>query len=228
MKEKIFEALKTKFKEFGVPASILEGVADKLSKTVTTEDQIETAVSGVNFETLSQSEIDRRTIGVVEKAIENYEKKHGLKDGKPVENPESKKKPDAKSKPNKDEGGDDGDEPEWAKKLSERLESYEEKITRLEKERETSSKLSQAKDLLKASKIPDKLKDKWLKRVNVDDEDTSLEDQVKALEDEYLELKQEHINESVKEGGETQGGETTSADMEEFLNEKFPEGAEAE
>ncbi len=224
MKEKIFEALKTKFKEFGVPASILEGVADKLSKTVTTEDQIETAVSGVNFETLSQSEIDRRTIGVVEKAIENYEGKHGLKDGKPVKKPESKK-PDSNLK--NDAGGDDG-EPEWAKKLSERLESYEEKLTRLEKERETSSKLNQAKDLLKTSKIPDKLKDKWLKRVNVDDEDTSLEDQVKALEDEYLELKQEHINASVNEGEGTQGGETTSADMEEYLDEKFPEGAEAE
>jgi hypothetical protein len=210
MKEKLLAALKTKFN--GVEEAILDRQADKLAKTVAQEDQIETALSGVTFATLLQSETDRRTTEAVDTAVKKYEKKYNLRDGKPIEEPE-KKKPDPKKETD--------DVPAWAKALTEKLDTYDEKLSKMEKEREKTSKLSQAKELLKASKIPDKLKDKWLKRVDVDDE-TSLEDQVKALEEEYLELKQEHINESVNEGEGKQTGVATNAEMSEYLDEKFP------
>ena len=47
MKEKILVALKTKYKTFGFGDKAFDGVADYLSKTVTEEGQIETAISGV-------------------------------------------------------------------------------------------------------------------------------------------------------------------------------------
>lgn len=47
MKEKILVALKTKYKTFGFGDKAFDGVADYLSKTVTEESQIETAISGV-------------------------------------------------------------------------------------------------------------------------------------------------------------------------------------
>lgn len=47
MKEKILVALKTKYKTFGFGDKAFNGVADYLSKTVTEEGQIETAISGV-------------------------------------------------------------------------------------------------------------------------------------------------------------------------------------
>lgn len=47
MKGKILVALKTKYKTFGVGDKAFDGVADYLSKTVTEESQIETAISGV-------------------------------------------------------------------------------------------------------------------------------------------------------------------------------------
>ena len=47
MKEKIFTALKTKYKNMGLSDEILEGVAIQLEATVTTEDGIATAVAGV-------------------------------------------------------------------------------------------------------------------------------------------------------------------------------------
>lgn len=46
MKEKILVALKTKYKTFGFGDKAFDGVADYLSKTVTEESQIETAISG--------------------------------------------------------------------------------------------------------------------------------------------------------------------------------------
>lgn len=47
MKEKILVALKTKYKTFGFSDKAFDGVADYLSKTVTEESQIETAIDGV-------------------------------------------------------------------------------------------------------------------------------------------------------------------------------------
>lgn len=47
MKEKLLVALKTKYKTFGFGDKAFDGVADYLSKTVTEESQIETAISGV-------------------------------------------------------------------------------------------------------------------------------------------------------------------------------------
>lgn len=47
MKAKILVGLKTKYKTFGFSDKAFDGVADYLSKTVTEEGQIETAISGV-------------------------------------------------------------------------------------------------------------------------------------------------------------------------------------
>ena len=58
MKGKILVALKTKYKTFGFDKAF-DGVADYLSKTVTEESQIETAISGVEgFLKAFQGDID--------------------------------------------------------------------------------------------------------------------------------------------------------------------------
>lgn len=72
MKDSILTSLKTKYT--GVQAAILDRVANHLSKTVTEESQIETAVSGVkdmvnDFSSFFQSEIDRR----VQDSIKTHE-----------------------------------------------------------------------------------------------------------------------------------------------------------
>lgn len=90
MKEKILQALKTKYT--GVQSLILDRVADDLAKTVTDEAAIETAVGGVGglittFSSILQSEGDKRATSAVATAISGYEKQHNLKDGKPIEAP---------------------------------------------------------------------------------------------------------------------------------------------
>lgn len=60
MKEKIIDALKTKYANLGFGAKAFDGVAEYLAKTVTEETHIETAVSGVEpLLKVFQSDIDR-------------------------------------------------------------------------------------------------------------------------------------------------------------------------
>lgn len=47
MKQKILEALKTRYAKLGFGHKAFDGVADYLSKTVEKEEDIETAISGV-------------------------------------------------------------------------------------------------------------------------------------------------------------------------------------
>ncbi len=95
MKEKILAFLKTKLT--GVPESYLEGVAETYSKTITGESQFETTFTdGVivalkNSATEIQKEGDRRANDATKSAVTNYEKKHNLKDGKPVKKEEPTK-----------------------------------------------------------------------------------------------------------------------------------------
>ena len=58
MKKQILEALKAKFQ--GVSEAILNRIADKLAKTVTTAEQVATAVEGVTIQQVIESYGDSR------------------------------------------------------------------------------------------------------------------------------------------------------------------------
>ena len=83
MKQTIIDLLKTKFE--GVDESILSRIADtKAAKAVKTEDEANTFVEGVTLNQLLSSYGDIRSTEAQRTAVTNYEKKHGLKDGKKV------------------------------------------------------------------------------------------------------------------------------------------------
>jgi hypothetical protein len=92
MKQKLIEALATKF---GVDAKMLEGIAERLSKTVTTDEEVATAVEGVTFQHVLESYADKRANEASEtarkNAIKKYEAQFGLKDGKPLEDTANQK-----------------------------------------------------------------------------------------------------------------------------------------
>lgn len=83
MKKEILEALTTKFP--GVSASILDRIATKIAKTVTTAEQVKTAVEGVTIQQIIESYGDSRATEASntarENAIKDYESRYGLKDG---------------------------------------------------------------------------------------------------------------------------------------------------
>lgn len=83
MKKEALDALKAKYP--GVSEAILSRIADKIAKTAKTQEEVTAAVEEVTFQQVLESYGDSRATEAQQTAVTNYEKKHGLKDGKKVE-----------------------------------------------------------------------------------------------------------------------------------------------
>ncbi|QIU95576.1 hypothetical protein [Bacteroides faecium] len=92
--EQILAGLQTKFT--GVDAAILTRIATKKAEGVTDASQVPTIVEGVGFTDVLTNYGDFRAGDASFKSVQNYEKKHNLKDGKPVENPNPNPTPNPK------------------------------------------------------------------------------------------------------------------------------------
>jgi hypothetical protein len=170
VKEKILSELKTKFKNLGFGEKAFDGVADYISKTVTKDEDIETAIAGVEpLLKAFQGDSDKRVTDAVAKV---------KAEPKPAESSKQVEKP----KP-ADTGNDI---PEWAKGLISKLESFEKK--------ETQSALM-AK--LKA-KIADKVPDSYLKgrSITIESED-QIDQLATSIEGDFTAFKQDLINQGV-------------------------------
>lgn len=91
MKEKILVALKTKYKTFGFGDKAFDGVADYLSKTVTEESHIETAIGGVEgLLKAFQGDIDtvRNEKSGLQKELDELKAKTGNPNPDPEEKPD--------------------------------------------------------------------------------------------------------------------------------------------
>ncbi len=77
------EALKTKF--VGVDDAILDRIATKRGDSLTDESEIPAIVEGISFQDVITSYGDFRAGDASYKAIQSYEKKHNLKDGKTIQ-----------------------------------------------------------------------------------------------------------------------------------------------
>jgi len=137
MKTKIIEALKTKF---GVEEKALVRIATKLAKTITSEDEIQTAIDGVEFQQILESYGDARATEAQKTAISNYEKQHGLKDGKVAEIENQGEKPTPAP-------GDD--EPSWAKQMREQMEAMQKQIYGFQAEKLGDSRKAKLATMLK-------------------------------------------------------------------------------
>ena len=94
MKAKLLAALKTKYSNLGLSDKAFDGVAALLVKTVTKEEEIETAVAGSEVEALLksiQSSVDTERTKATKaiKDLDDYKKAHP-EDGGGGENPELK------------------------------------------------------------------------------------------------------------------------------------------
>lgn len=157
MKTKILELLKTKFT--GVQDSVLSRIADKLAKTALTEDTATTAVEGVTIQTVIDSYADSRVGEATNTAVANYEKKHGIKDGKPTTEPQP-----------------GGGEPqsEIAKIVAEALKPLQAKIATFESGKTTETRRSVLEAKLAEAKAPEAFKNQTLKfidKMNFTDEE---------------------------------------------------------
>ena len=83
--EQILAGLQQKFA--GVDTAILTRIATKKAEGVTDETKVNSIVEGISFSDVLNSYGDFRAGDASKTAVTNYEKRHNLKDGKPIENP---------------------------------------------------------------------------------------------------------------------------------------------
>ena len=153
MKKKIIELLATKFE--GVSENILSRIADKLSKTITSEDDLEDAVSKVTFQTVIESYADSRVTEAQKTAVENYKKKHNINDdATPTPSQQPQLQPE-QPKSSADEM------PEWAKTLVESNKALSAKIAAMESEKVGNSRKAKLQDAVKG--LPEAIANRYAK-----------------------------------------------------------------
>lgn len=182
----ILEAIRKQCKSSGVPEKYAEKI-QKLFK-IEKEENLETYVSMFKDNILPDLQAGETSAEQAKQAaIAEYEKTHNLKDGKPIEKQESGKV-------------DFSSFPPEVKAILEanqrQIEQLTNSVTALSKNVTTSSKTADAKALFSKSGLPEK----WFGRLNLDDEKTSVEDQIKGLQEELAEIKQISVNELVEQG----------------------------
>ena len=141
--EMILAGLQTKFP--GTDTATLTRIATKKAEGVTDETKVNSIVEGISFQDVMQNYGDFRAGQAQTSAVSNYEKKHGLKDGKPIENPKGKK----------DEKKDDV--PSWAQALIDSNKTLSEKLAGYEQERAQAQRNAQVSAKAKEYGIPETL-----------------------------------------------------------------------
>ena len=172
IQELILAGLQQKFT--GVDTAILTRIAIKKAEGITDETKVNSIVEGISFSDVLNSYGDFRAGDASKTAVTNYEKKHNLKDGKPVENPNPK--PEEKK----------DDVPAWAQALIDSNKSLSDKLTQLETEKAQATRSQQILAKAKEYGIPEN----YAKRCAIkDDED---------LDAYFKDLKQEFANDGFK------------------------------
>ena len=172
IQELILAGLQLKFT--GVDTAILTRIAIKKAEGITDETKVNSIVEGISFSDVLNSYGDFRAGDASKTAVTNYEKKHNLKDGKPVENPNPK--PDEKK----------DDVPAWAQALIDSNKSLSDKLTQFETEKAQATRSQQILAKAKEYGIPEN----YAKRCAIkDDED---------LDAYFKDLKQEFANDGFK------------------------------
>lgn len=155
MKKAILDALKTKFE--GVSDNILDRIATKMAKTVTTEEQVKEAVENYTLQQVIDGYADSRASEAQQTAVKNYESKYHLKDGNKLDDTTPPVPP---TPPNT---GDDV--PAWAKALQETLQKQSEELAAFKRGNITTSRKKQLTDI--TAKLPEAMR-KAYDRIAVD------------------------------------------------------------
>lgn len=166
MYQLILNALKAKFQ--GVSDAVLSRIANKLAKTVTSQEQVATSVEGVTIQQVIDSYADHRATEAQQTAVQNYESKYGLKDGDkvtPVTVQQQGGQPTTGGHPTQPATGGANETPEWAKQLLEQNKALTDRIAKMEGQRTTDNRKQQLQTIV--AKLPEKLR-KPYERITVD------------------------------------------------------------
>lgn len=214
MFEKILAALKTKFP--GVDAKILERIAKKKAETTTKEEEVKTVVDGVTFQSIIESEGDRRADEAQKTAVSNYEKKYKLKDGKTIEQPEP-------PKPNEPPAGGASDEvKQMLAKIEQENKEMREQLNGIRTKEQGRQRKAKFEALFEGAS--DKLKERYLRNYDrlsfKDDDDFNgwLDTQKPFIETDIKEEKASGAAGTPPLGGRRKAGDAVDPSVTAYLN----------
>ena len=175
--EQILAGLQTKFS--GVDAAILTRIATKKAEGVTDETKVNSIIEGISFSDVLNSYGDFRAGDASRTSVLNYEKRHNLKDGKPVETTTTTTTTKAEDKP-------DDMATIIANAVSAAVKPLSDKLAQFETEKSQATRQEQIMAKAKEYGIPEN----YAKRCAIkDDED---------LDAYFKDLKQEFANDGFK------------------------------
>lgn len=209
MKKQILDALKAKFP--GVSDSILNRIAEKLATTVSTEQEVTTAVEGVTVTQLLESYGDSRATEAQRTAVQNYEKKHGLKDGQKADGGE----PEKETEPETD---DDKSTPAWAKALIDSNKKLTERLNSIEGEKISSTRKQKLDAII--GKLPENLRKSYARTPVKDLSDEDFETLTSEISAEVEELVKDNTAKGAVFGRPVGGGQQSKATAKEATDEE--------
>lgn len=145
--EQILAGLRTKFS--GVDDATLQRIASKKAEGVTDESKVNSIIEGISFQDVVTNYGDFRADGAQKTAVSNYEKKHNIKDGKPIEGKEPKEPP-TDPKPNPKE-----EVPAWAQSLIDSNKTLSEKLAAMDAKEKADIRAKQVDEVAKSFGIPE-------------------------------------------------------------------------
>ena len=145
--EQILAGLKTKFQ--GVEDATLQRIASKKAEGVTDESKVNSIVEGISFQDVLTSYGDYRADGAQKTAVSNYEKKHNIKDGKPIEEPKPQD-PLPTPTPQTTE-----QVPAWAQSLIDSNKTLSEKLAAMDAKTKADVRNKQIDEVAKSFGIPE-------------------------------------------------------------------------
>lgn len=146
--EQILAGLKTKFQ--GVEDATLQRIASKKAEGVTDESKVNSIVEGISFQDVLNSYGDYRADGAQKTAIKNYEQKHNIKDGKPIEEPKPQPTPTPTPQPKPAE-----EVPAWAQSLIDSNKTLSEKLAAMDAKTKADERNQQIAAVAKSFGIPE-------------------------------------------------------------------------
>lgn len=203
IQELILAGLQTKFS--GVDTAILTRIATKKAEGVTDEAKVNSIVEGISFSDVLNSYGDFRAGDATRTSVLNYEKRHNLKDGKPVETTTTTTTTKAEDKP-------DDMATIIANAVSAAVKPLSDKLAQFETEKSQATRQEQIMVKAKEYGIPEN----YAKRCAIkDDED---------LDTYFKDLKQEFANDGFKGVTPPESAETKIEKENESIAGMISEG----
>ena len=145
--EQILAGLRTKFS--GVDDATLQRLASKKAEGVTDESKVNSIIEGITFQDVVTNYGDFRADGAQKTAVSNYEKKHNIKDGKPIEETKPQDPPaEPQTKPAEEV-------PAWAQSIIDSNKALSEKLAAMDAKTKVDARDQQIDEVAKSFGIPE-------------------------------------------------------------------------